>query len=231
MTTKIPDAKIAKPGRALFGLALDAQQIDGEMAIALGMISSDDEEERAEGENLLQLILEAASETQEAIVTKSDQLLEMAEWLQARSAHLKATAKLRREEAEREEAAAEALIARVAGVLSTLNPGQTSFALTEHTLASRKTSSVEVVDPGNLPDAYAGLEVKVKIAAPGSPTNHQFMIDLITQTLDRQGLAAEVTWVKSPDKRMLAQVLKSEDRAVSAEGCARIKEGRSWKIK
>jgi len=231
MTTTIPSAKIAKPGRALYGLALDAQQIDGEMAIALGMISSDSEEDRAEGESLLQMILEAASENQEAIVAKSDQLLEMAEWLQARAAHLKATAKSRREEAAREEEAAGSLIARVAAVLSSLNPGQTSFALSEHTLASRKTTSVDVAAPGDVPDAYSRLELTVKIDAPGGSTNHQFVVDLITQTLEHQGVPCEITWAKTPDKRVIATALKAEEPDPALASAATLVEGRSWTIK
>lgn len=222
----IPAGTIARPSRALFALALDAQGIDDELALAMSLLSAEDPEERQQGEELIAALLEAAGETSDALVTKSDQLLEMAQWLQARAAHLKATAKQRLEAAAREEDAADALVARVAVVLHFRNPGQTTFALPEHKLASRKTTSVEVTDLAAIPDRYAGVEVKVRVPATGQVTNHEVLIAALFECLTEQGCPGEVLFDKKPDKKLIAQVLKAKGDVPGTE----LKEGRSWRI-
>lgn len=222
----IPAGTIARPSRALFALALDAQEIDGELALAMALLSAEDPEERQQGEELITTLLEAAGETNNLLVSKSDQLLELAQWLQARAAHLKATAKQRLEAAVREEEAAAALVNRVAAVLSFRNPGQKSFALPEHKLASRATASVEVSDLDVIPDRYAGIEVKVRVPATGEPANHQAIVDAVAQCLAKMEVAGEVIFDKKPDKKLIAQALKAKDKVPGAE----LKEGRSWRI-
>lgn len=223
-TTSIPTGAIAKPGRALFALALDAQEIDGELALAMAMLSSEDEEERQQGEEFVSALLEQASVTNDILVTKSDQLLEMAQWLQARGAHLRETAKARIEAAAREEAAAAALVSRVAAVLSTLNPGQTSFALPEHKLAGRKTTSVEVTEPGEVPDRYSRLEVKIKVPATGEATNYESLLrDLVEAT---QGVEGDLFFEKAPDKKLIQRVIQAGEEVPGAA----LKQSRSWRI-
>jgi hypothetical protein len=251
----IPAGAIKRPSRALFALALDAQEIDGELALAMGMLSSEDPEQVAEGEQLVTTLLEHAAVTNEALAIRADQLLEMAEWMSARAAHLKDSARQRIEAAKREEAAAETLINRVAAVLSFRNPGQISFALPEHKLASRKTSSVEIEDLTAIPDAYAGVEIKVRVAATGQPTNHEALIDALIQALDEVGISGDLSFEKKPDKKLLAAALKKQQAAadeaarliaeaqaiaedddleITTEPAgipgAALKEGRSWRI-
>lgn len=245
----IPAGTIARPSRALFALALDAQEIDGELALAMGLLSSEDPDERQQGEELIAALLETASEANDALVARSDQLLEMAQWLQARAAHLKATAKQRLEAAAREEEAADALIARVGAVLHFRNPGQTTFALPEHKLASRKIASVEVTDLSAIPDRYAGVEVKIRVPATGAATNHETLVQEVIDQLDNLGVAGEVLWEKKPDKKLITarlrerkafqeqlerMTLSSEDSAAAEAALdvpgATLEEGRSWRI-
>jgi hypothetical protein len=237
MPDSIPTSAIARPSRALFALALDAQEIDGELAIAMALISSEDEEERRQGEELVTSLLEASADTTEALVTKSDQLLEMAQWMQARAAHLRTSAKQRQEAAAREEEAADALVKRVATVLSFRNPGQTAFALPEHKLASRKVSSVEITDLALVPDRYATLEVKVRVPATGTETNHESLVDSLVQQLADLRILGEVVFDKKPDKRMIAAAIKAQQavakgapEAPAGVPGANLKEGRSWRI-
>ena len=225
-TDSIPAGTIARPSKALFALALDAQEIDGELSLAMGLLSSEDPDERQQGEEMITALLEAASDANDALVAKSDQMLELAQWLQARAAHLKATAKQRMEAAAREEEAADALVARVAAVLSFRNPGQKSFALPEHRLASRASSSVMIEDESMVPDRFARLEAKVRVPATGEATNHEATLEAMQRQLDELGIPGELVWEKRADKKL---ILAASKEGVVIPG-ATVQAKRSWRI-
>jgi len=233
MPDSIPTGTIARPSRALFAIALDAQEIDGELALAMALVSSEDPEEREQGESLVTSLLEAAGDTSEALVTKSDQILEIAQWMQARAAHLKETAKQRLAAAALEAKAAEALINRVATVLAFRHPGQRSFALPEHTLKGRATASVSIADLEELPDAFAGIEVKIKVAATSTDTDHEHFVQSVVDAVNAAGVLGEVTFDRKPAKALIAKAIKGASREEAASPPvpgAELKNHTSWRI-
>jgi hypothetical protein len=169
MTISQPTAQSAEaPATSLYSLALESQAIDGELAIALAKLESEDPDEQAEAEQLVTGLLERAAGTQGLIERKASAICHIYEGLVGRAAYLRGVAAARAEQAAAEERNAERLLTYLARTLSALHPGQKKFTLPEHTVASRSSEGV-VIDPddfsANAQNPYCRTEVTVKLAA------------------------------------------------------------------
>ena len=216
-------------GRDVYSLAMEATGVDGELAVAFAMISSEDPEEQQRGEELVQELLAIAANSSEALTEKASAICSIIESMRARAAFLKESAQARIAKAKGEEAAADKLLARVSAALHTVHPTQTRFQLPEYDLRSRSAERV-IVDPdriGEIPDRFCKLEVNIKIAScPDEPTNHQYFLDSLTDHISEFGGNCEVKFSKTPDLTCIKQVIKA---GTEVPGCV-IRKERHWRL-
>ena len=132
---------------SLYHLGLQAQEISGEIALALELIDSEDIEERETGEALIQQYFAAKGEVQ----TKADNYCFVIQNV------LRDRARFRKEQAKREyerlvslaesdERKADRMERLLIDVLTKLDPGQSRFDLPRYRISSRSSTSVEITD-------------------------------------------------------------------------------------
>jgi hypothetical protein len=147
----------------LYHLGLQAQEISGEIALALELIDSDDSEERETGEALIQQYFAAKGQVE----TKADNYCFLINNV------LRDRARFRKEQAKREydrlvalaesdERKAARMEALLIDVLTKLEPGQTRFDLPRYRISSRSSTSVEITDEDLIPEDM--LRVKTSTA-------------------------------------------------------------------
>ena len=217
------------PKPSLYSLTLESQEIDGELAIAMAKLTSGDEAEQAEAEEMITSLLERASETGNLLNQKANAICHVREALLGKAAYLREIAADRLEKAAAEEKAAEHLLTYLTRMLSALNPGQKKFALPEYTVSSRTSQAVEIEDD-DIPLEHCRFEIKVKLDAGCQEAADQ-VVAVITETLrDHLGLQNSI-WdidVKTaPDKAGLKPLLASGQQVPGAQLVTRTK----WSIK
>lgn len=205
---------------SLYQIALDSQLVDGEMAIAFGLASSEDPEEQARAEELISSLLQRASGNSALLKQKANAICHVHESLLGKAAHLRQIAADRLAKAEAEEKAAERLLKYLTYCLSALNPGQSKFELPEYTVASRKSEAVAFHDEDRLPDQYKQVEIKLKIPAGNA--------ELAASTIEALHASGQAPDVRStPDKARIKADLKA---LIEVPG-AHLKRRTSWSIK
>lgn len=138
---------------SLYHLGLQAQEISGEIALALELIDSEDIEERETGEALIQQYFAAKGEVQ----TKADNYCFVIQNV------LRDRARFRKEQAKREyerlvslaesdERKADRMERLLIDVLTKLDPGQSRFDLPRYRISSRSSTSVEITDDDLIPE-------------------------------------------------------------------------------
>lgn len=147
----------------LYALTIEAQEVDGELAIALDKASSPDPEEQAEAEQLITGLLERANTSQALLKQKANAICHVREALLGKAKYLRETAAERIAKAEAEEKAAERLLTFLVRCLTALNPGQSSFSLPEYTLKSRKNPPKVDAKDDLLPPAFRRHELRIKL--------------------------------------------------------------------
>lgn len=216
---------IEKPATpSLYQIALDTQAVDGEMAIAFGLASSEDPEEQARAEELISSLLQRASGNSALLKQKANAICHVHESLLGKAAHLRQIAADRLAKAEAEEKAAERLLKYLTYCLSALNPGQPKFELPEYTVASRKSEAVVIDDEAELPVDCKRVEIKVKIAA-GSTELSAATIEALHNVPGFAGLDLEIK--SAPDKALIKSGLKAK----TAIPGAHLETRTSWSIK
>jgi hypothetical protein len=137
----------------LYHLGLQAQEISGEIALALELIDSEDIEERETGEALIQQYFAAKGEVE----TKADNYCFVIQNV------LRDRARFRKEQAKREyerlvslaesdERKADRMERLLIDVLTKLDPGQSRFDLPRYRISSRSSTSVEITDEDLIPE-------------------------------------------------------------------------------
>jgi len=138
---------------SLYHLGLQAQEISGEIALALELIDSEDIEERETGEALIQQYFAAKGEVE----TKADNYCFVIQNV------LRDRARFRKEQAKREyerlvslaesdERKADRMERLLIDVLTKLDPGQSRFDLPRYRISSRSSTSVEITDEDLIPE-------------------------------------------------------------------------------
>ena len=156
-------AKAAEPPTSLYHLGLQAQEISGEIALALELIDSEDIEERETGEALIQQYFAAKGQLE----TKADNYCYVIQSvLRERALFRKEQAKREYERlvalAEADERKAQRLENLLIDVLTKLEPGQTRFELPRYRISARSSASVEITDEDLIPEDM--LRVKTTTA-------------------------------------------------------------------
>lgn len=161
-STSTPTAPTASP-TSLYHLGLQAQEISGEIALALELIDSDDVDERETGEALIQQYFDAKGQLE----TKADNYcFVINNVLRERALFRKEQAKREYERlvalAEADERKAQRMETLLIDVLTKLNPGQVRFELPRYRISSRVSTSVEITDEDLIPEDM--LRVKTTTA-------------------------------------------------------------------
>jgi hypothetical protein len=141
----------------LFALTGEALQLQGRINEAAELLFSDDPAEVAQATATLEALISAETDNRKAVEAKADA------WCWAID-HIKAQAQARTEHARRlselakaAEQQAEVLKDRLISALQKVAPDETTWKLPEHTLSSRRTTSVELdpeLQPADLPEEF-----------------------------------------------------------------------------
>lgn len=231
--TIAPSTEASSP--SLYSLALESQVIDGELAIALAKLESEDPDEQAEAEQLVTGLLERAAGTQGLIERKASAICHIYEGMLGRAAYLRSAAATRVERAAAEERNAERLLAYLTHTLSTLHPGQKKFTLPEHTIASRRSEGV-AIDPDDFrtdsANPYCRTKITVKLTAGSKQVEAADNLVAATTELLRDvaelGLGDfEIQVEHEPDKASLKKALKA---GASIAGAV-LEQRVNWNIK
>jgi hypothetical protein len=214
---------------SLYELALDSQEIDGELAIALDKASSEDPEEQQEAEDLITALLQRANTNQRLLHQKANSICYVRELLQGKADFLRKSAAERLAKAEAEERAAERLLGYLTRCLSALNPGQTKFDLPEYTVSARNSEAVEANNE-LLPASCKRYEVKVKLAAGHAEAADQLIAVVQEAVRDLFSLGDDECSIvinAAPDKAAIKALLKAGETIPGAHLIKRT----SWSIK
>lgn len=146
-----PDPR-AQGAESLYALGIQAQYVDGELALAAELLGSDDPEQEETAIRLVEQYLEAQAHTAALLESKADNICRYID-------HLQAVARFRKEQSQRlaelaaaDEKRAQSLTDYMLKVLTTLQPGATRFSLPTHELRSRRSEAVEIDDEELIPD-------------------------------------------------------------------------------
>lgn len=220
-------APTASKGSTLYHLTLETQTIDGELALALEKAGSDDPEEQAEAEALIQGLLRRASATSELVQQKANAICHVREALLGKAAFLRQAAAERLAKAEAEERAAQRLSDSLIRCLTTLNPGQKKFPLPEYTISSRTTTSVDVDTVNAIPPQYLRHEIKIRLQPEGHDSLGALLQAINAATATAPDGTCDVALTSSPSKTALKDALKSGEQIDGA----RLQTNQHWTIK
>lgn len=214
----------------LYALAIEAQEVDGELAIALDKASSPDPEEQAEAEALITGLLERANANQALFQQKANAICHVREALLGKAEYLRKSAGERLEKAEAEEKAAERLLTYLTQCLTALNPGQTTFSLPEYTVKARSSQAIEA-NEDLVPKDFCRHDLTVRInAGPGTAETVDQLLAVATETVrdlfELDGSQYEIKLKSAPDKTAIKAALKDGDTIPGAQVVTRT----NWKI-
>lgn len=220
-----------KPKTTLWSLALESQEIDGQLAIAYDLISSEDPEERAQGETLITELLQTASANQALFKEKLNGLCHIREQVLGKAAHLRNLSKAWLEKAEAAEKQAESLLAYATRVLEATNPGQKKFELPEFTISSRASEAVddETLNADVLPSNLTRAELRFRVHGATSATIRE-LEEAINQLLHEWPTPLTIDWSETKvaaDKPAIKTALKA---GLKVPGAQLIKR-RNWSVK
>lgn len=159
-TTSLPPSPPQLQGSdSLYVLGIQAQDIAGEIALAVELLESDDPEEQQAAIHLVEHFLEAADHHQSLLVEKSDKIAHYIDVLRAQSDFRKQQAARLTDLAAADARRADKLLSYMTGVLSRLQPDKTKYSLPTHELTSRVSTSVQIIDEELIPDDLFTVKV------------------------------------------------------------------------
>lgn len=216
---------------SLYSIALESKEIDGALAIAFDQLTSDDPDEQAQAQQLIEDTLAKASANQEALYAKADAICHIYEQLNAKAQYLRDISASRLEQADREEAAAERLLDYVTKYLTMVHPGQKKFALAEHTISSRSSSGVVIYDPESIPDRYHRHAITIKLD-PGlceaDVANIQTALEHFMDATPARASQWTLNRKSEPSRTAMKPDLKADPEAVPG---ARLETRANWSIR
>lgn len=148
-----PDVK-ANGSTSLYALGIQAQDIDGEIALAAELLATDNPDEEASAIALIEQYLAAKEHTAALLAEKADNVCRYIDHLTAMATFRKEQSKRLADLAEADFKRAEALQQYMLRVLTTLQPEAKSFSLPTHEIKSRRTKAVVVDDEAELPSEF-----------------------------------------------------------------------------
>lgn len=206
---------VQQNGSSLFHLAMEAQEIDGELAIAVAQLSSDDPEEAAQAEDLIQGILERANTNQQALLDKANQMAFVAKALQNRADYFKQEQKRFKEKSDQDQTDSERLMRYMVRALAALHPGKTEFRLAQFDLKSRQSETTEVISEDSIPADLCRHTITIDVPSgmgDTGPKLHQAISDWIADAYDLSpSLLGSLlpTLTSSIDKKLAKEHIKA----------------------
>jgi hypothetical protein len=141
----------------LFDLTGEALQLQGRINEAAELLFSDDPAEVAQATATLEALIGAEGDNRKAVEAKADAWCWVIDQLRAQAAACTEHARRLAELAKAAEHQADVLKDRLIAALQKVAPDETTWKLPEHTLSSRKTTSVELDSdllPADLPEEF-----------------------------------------------------------------------------
>lgn len=237
--TKTP---VREERTSLYSLTLEAQEVDGQLAIAFDLACSEDPDDQAQAETMIAALLQQSADNQAIRLQKANAICHIHQGLLAKADFLRQVAADRIEKAKAEERSAERLLQYMVKCLSAANPGQKKFPLPEFTIANRPSEAVEIeIDTDELTGEetplvdpeYCRFEISLKLESGHSEAADQ-VISVITETLrdvcELPGSAYTLKVKRAADKTVLKPVLKALEDGQSIKG-ARLDKRDNWSIK
>ena len=174
-------------GRSLFHLAMEAQEIDGELAIAVAQLSSEDPEEVATAEELISSILQRANTSQQSLLDKVNQMAFVVKSLKNRADYFKQQVETYEEKSNRDQADSDRLLRYMGRTLEALHPGQSKFHLSDYDLATKLSpGEAEILDNQQVPPDLCRHEIIIKVPAGKGdlgPMLHKEISDFIAELI------------------------------------------------
>jgi hypothetical protein len=173
-------------GRSLFHLAMEAQEIDGELAIAVAQLSSEDPEEVATAEELISSILQRANTSQQSLLDKVNQMAFVVKSLENRADYFKQQVETYKEKSNRDQADSDRLLRYLVRTLAALHPGKKEFHLSDYDLCSRQSDSTEILDDQQVPPDLCRHEIIIQVPAGKGdlgPMLHKEISDFIAELI------------------------------------------------
>lgn len=224
--SRTPTSAKASSTSSLYALTIEAQDVDGQLAVAFEMAASDDPEQQEQAEALIASLLQASHHNQALLLQRANAICSVHEALLGKARFLRQSAAERIARAEQEERGAERLLDYLSRCLSALHPGQRSFSLPEFTLRSRTSSAVAIEDEQAIPPSLRRHEIRIRLA-PEAHAALPPLLDLITQaTASTTASSCEVLASSSPDKASIREAC-SGGQSVSG---ARLESRTHWSI-
>jgi hypothetical protein len=222
---------MSKP--TLYAVTLEAKEIDGELAIALDLIDSDDDAERQQGEELVEALLSRAASNSQALSAKADSICGIYEQLMAKAEYLKEVARARAEQAKRQERSATSLLGYLTRCLTLVNPGQKSFSFAEHELEGRSSEAVSILTEEDgtaaaVPLDYCRHTFTIKMPSGSTPEQVDAMTNSIQEFVtDFLPAGSTLKIAAEEDKTAIKAALKATPGSVSG---AVLQKNINWKV-
>lgn len=221
-----PESTTKQNSSSIFHLSMEAHEIDGELAIALAQLSSDDPYEVAEAEELIASILERANTNQQSLLDKANEIAFVVKFFQDRAARFKTQQEELKVKASNDQASADRLLRYLVRTLSALHPGKTEFRLAQFDLKSRQSETTEVIDQEDIPANLCRHTITIDVPAgmgDVAPRLHQAISDLIADDHDFDPPAlgtllpniSSTVDKKLAKERIKANVTSSETKSLS----------------
>lgn len=151
---------------SLFALTGEALQLQGRINAAAELLFSGDPAEVAAATGELEALISAEADNRKAVEAKADAWCWVIESIRARAAAQKEHAQRLKGLATDAEQRAEVLQDRLIGALQRVAPDETTWALPEHKITSRRVSSVEVdpeLAPTDLPEEFQRVKTTYSV--------------------------------------------------------------------
>lgn len=164
----------------LFALTGEALQFQGRINTAAELLFSEDPAEVAQATAELESLISAEADNRKAVEAKADAWCWAIDHIKAQAAARAAHAQRLKDLATAAEQQAEVLQDRLVAALQKVDPEATTWKLPEHTLVSRRVTSVELdsdLQPADLPEqfvrtrtTYTADKAALKAALAGGAT-------------------------------------------------------------
>jgi hypothetical protein len=176
----------------LFDLTGEALKLQNRINTAAELLFSDDPAEVAEATAQLEALIDAEADNRKAVETKADAWCWAIDHIRAQAAARADHARRLAELAKAAEHQAEVLQDRLIGALQRVDPEQTTWKLPEHSITSRRVTSVEL-DPellaADLPEQFQ----RVKTTYTADKTALKAAL-AAGQTIDGASLVERRSW-------------------------------------
>lgn len=221
-TPPTPPTPPSRSGNSLYALACQVQEIDGELAVALELLDSDDPDEQRSGKDLIEGLLDPRHHSQEVFLAKADQVAHVVTMLRSKADVRSKEAKRITELVKSDLKAAERLEGYLLSMLSRVLPGSAQYSLKTHEISSRRSTGLELKRDEEYSQDF-DLAVANDAALLGTPA--LLAIGMGDTEIPWHFFKVKVT--AKPDKARIKAALKEGNKIPTAD----LQHNVNWSIK